>query len=140
MFQQYALIPCHRHHAPVQDRGVERVHFGTQQRREAVVINEMQPYACVRCGVSYSTPEPQLFSFNSPQGMCRDCDGLGVRYDFDLETLIPDDQLSLNEGAIELLGPIRDMVGGLEAPWRQASVIVNRLDSGPDLLLRLARG
>jgi len=35
------------------------------------------------CGISYEPPSPQLFSFNSPQGMCVDCQGLGMRHDFD---------------------------------------------------------
>jgi excinuclease ABC subunit A len=50
-----------------------------------------------------------LFSFNSPQGMCADCNGLGVRHDFDLESLIPDDSMSLAKGAVTLVGPFRDM-------------------------------
>jgi excinuclease ABC subunit A len=41
------------------------------------------PLACVKCGVSYATPEPQLFSFNSPQGACPTCDGLGDIYGID---------------------------------------------------------
>src|SRR5262249_43120482 len=40
-------------------------------------------YACTHCDRSYEPPSPQLFSFNSPQGMCPDCDGLGTRYSFD---------------------------------------------------------
>ena len=36
-------------------------------------------YACTHCGISYQQPSPQLFSFNSPQGMCSDCQGLGIR-------------------------------------------------------------
>ncbi|MGD8453449.1 MAG: excinuclease ABC subunit UvrA [Phycisphaerae bacterium] len=51
-------------------------------------------YACADCGVSFEPPEPQMFSFNSPQGMCAHCDGLGTRYDFDPELLVPDPRLS----------------------------------------------
>ena len=40
-------------------------------------------HACQGCGTSYSEPTPQLFSFNSPAGMCPDCDGLGMRHSFD---------------------------------------------------------
>ncbi len=47
-------------------------------------------YACGACGLSYEPPNPQLFSFNSPQGMCGHCDGLGTRFDFDPELLVPD--------------------------------------------------
>jgi excinuclease ABC subunit A len=66
-------------------------------------------YACTHCGRSYEPPSPQLFSFNSPQGMCLDCDGLGTRYTFDADVLIPDQALSFYEGAIPLVGPLRGM-------------------------------
>jgi excinuclease ABC subunit A len=66
-------------------------------------------YACTHCGVSYEPPSPQLFSFNSPQGMCTECNGLATRHDFDLDLLIPDDSLSLMKGAVVLLGKFRDL-------------------------------
>ena len=47
-------------------------------------------FACARCDVSFEPPTPQMFSFNSPQGMCLHCDGLGLRYDFDPDLLVPD--------------------------------------------------
>jgi excinuclease ABC subunit A len=66
-------------------------------------------YACTHCGISYEPPSPQLFSFNSPQGMCSDCNGLALRHDFDLDLLIPDGSLSLAKGAVALLGKFRDL-------------------------------
>jgi len=66
-------------------------------------------YACTHCGISYEPPSPQLFSFNSPQGMCPDCNGLALRHDFDLALLIPDESLSLAKGAVALLGRFRDL-------------------------------
>ena len=63
-------------------------------------------YACSWCGISFDPPSPQLFSFNSPQGMCPSCDGLGVRHDFDPDLLVPDPSLSVWKGAIEPLGPV----------------------------------
>src|SRR5262249_45433738 len=63
-------------------------------------------YACIHCGISYEPPSPQLFSFNSPLGMCVDCNGLGVRHDFVLERLIPEPSLSIAKGAFELLGKL----------------------------------
>ena len=60
-------------------------------------------YACPDCNISYEPPSPQLFSFNSPLGMCRDCTGLGSRHDFVLERLIPDPSKSLAKGAIALM-------------------------------------
>jgi excinuclease ABC subunit A len=66
-------------------------------------------YACTHCDRSYEPPSPQLFSFNSPQGMCPDCDGLGMSYSFDPELLIPDPSLSFFNGAIPLVGRMRGM-------------------------------
>jgi excinuclease ABC subunit A len=62
-------------------------------------------YACTSCGRSFPPPTPQLFSFNSPQGMCQGCDGLGRLYTFVPELLIPDPKLSFRKGAIALVGP-----------------------------------
>jgi len=72
-------------------------------------------YACAACGVSYDTPEPQLFSFNSPQGICLACDGLGEFYSFDPELLVPDAKRSFKQGCIELVGAWRGM-----GRWRRA--------------------
>ncbi|NBO92040.1 MAG: excinuclease ABC subunit UvrA [Planctomycetia bacterium] len=66
-------------------------------------------YACTTCNTSYEPPTPQLFSFNSPHGMCPDCDGLGTRYSFDPEVLIPDPTKSFYAGAIPLVGSLREM-------------------------------
>lgn len=51
-------------------------------------------YACTHCGISFEPPTPQLFSFNSPTGMCTTCDGLGEMFDFDPELLVPDPTLN----------------------------------------------
>ena len=56
--------------------------------------------ACVDCGASYPEINPRLFSFNSPQGACPACGGLGTRDDFDPDLLVPDPELSLADGAI----------------------------------------
>jgi excinuclease ABC subunit A len=66
-------------------------------------------YACADCGLGLDAPTPQHFSFNSPQGMCPACDGLGVRHEFDPELLVPDPALSLWDGAIAPLGPVKEM-------------------------------
>jgi excinuclease ABC subunit A len=66
-------------------------------------------YACTHCNRSYAPPSPQLFSFNSPQGMCPDCDGLGTRFSFDPDLLVPDQALSFFGGAIPLVGQLRGM-------------------------------
>ena len=61
-------------------------------------------FACPDCGVSAEEPTPQMFSFNNPQGMCPDCHGLGARFAMDLSLVVPDDGLSVNEGAIAPIG------------------------------------
>ncbi|HBV62053.1 MAG TPA: excinuclease ABC subunit A, partial [Rhodopirellula sp.] len=66
-------------------------------------------YACGGCGRSFKPPSPQLFSFNSPQGMCEGCDGLGRLYTFVPELLVPDEKLSIRKGAIKLLGKWGDL-------------------------------
>ncbi|MBL8822188.1 MAG: excinuclease ABC subunit UvrA [Planctomycetia bacterium] len=66
-------------------------------------------YACTHCGNSYEPPSPQMFSFNSPIGMCMDCDGLGNKIDFAEELLVPDPNKSFYQGAIPLVGPMTHM-------------------------------
>ncbi len=66
-------------------------------------------YACSPCGISFQPPTPQLFSFNSPQGMCQECDGLGHLYTFDPSLLIPDANKSFKKGCFELLGKWSDL-------------------------------
>ncbi len=56
--------------------------------------------ACVDCGVSMPEMTPRAFSFNSPHGACPECQGLGSLYDFDPARLVPDESLSLVDGAI----------------------------------------
>jgi excinuclease ABC subunit A len=57
------------------------------------------------CGVSFPAPTPQSFSFNSPQGMCETCNGLGRRLTVSPELLIPDENLTIDEGAVVSWGP-----------------------------------
>jgi len=59
-----------------------------------------EKHACIYCQISYPEIIPQIFSFNSPKGACRDCDGLGTRQYFDPDLIIPNKNLSLREGAI----------------------------------------
>ena len=66
-------------------------------------------YACNSCGISFQPPTPQLFSFNSPQGMCYECDGLGQMFSFDPEKLVTDPTKSLAKGCIELFGQWKDL-------------------------------
>jgi excinuclease ABC subunit A len=66
-------------------------------------------YACAACGVSYDTPEPQLFSFNSPQGACPACEGLGDIYGIDPAKLVTNPEKTLRKGALGVLGSYREM-------------------------------
>ena len=66
-------------------------------------------YACTHCAISFEPPTPQLFSFNSPQGMCLACDGLGRVHSFAHELLMAEPAKSLNDGAIPLIGAIKGM-------------------------------
>ncbi|MDR1705637.1 MAG: excinuclease ABC subunit UvrA [Clostridiales bacterium] len=63
-----------------------------------------QNYSCPDCGVSLEEVEPRMFSFNNPAGACPDCTGLGFQMKFDPELIIPDDSLSLVNGAVNAIG------------------------------------
>jgi excinuclease ABC subunit A len=64
-------------------------------------------YACTDCGISFEPPSPQLFSFNSPQGMCHECNGLGDRFEFVVESLVQEEKKSLWAGSLALLGAVK---------------------------------
>ncbi len=66
-------------------------------------------FACDHCGISYPELTPQLFSFNNPQGACPSCDGLGSMMYFDPDLIVPNQELSLREGAV--------------APWSRSSSV-----------------
>jgi excinuclease ABC subunit A len=59
-----------------------------------------QSLACTHCGLSFEELQPRNFSFNSPYGACSTCDGLGTRLEVDTELVVPDPDLSIEEGAI----------------------------------------
>jgi excinuclease ABC subunit A len=60
-----------------------------------------QRNACPHCGISLGDLEPRTFSFNSPFGACRKCNGLGIKIEFDPELIIPDRSKSILEGAVK---------------------------------------
>jgi len=64
---------------------------------------------CPSTGISYNEPAPHTFSFNSPQGACPTCNGLGVVSEVDVKKIIPDDKLSIRKGGIEPIGKYRNM-------------------------------
>ncbi len=63
-----------------------------------------QNFACTECGISIDEIQPRSFSFNNPFGACPDCFGLGYKMEFDVDLMIPDKSLSINQGAIVVLG------------------------------------
>ncbi len=73
-----------------------------------------EQFACLNCNISYEEPSPRLFSFNSPFGACQVCDGLGQKMKVDPDLVVPNDSLSINEGAIKPWG------GAEMANWYRA--------------------
>ncbi len=63
-----------------------------------------QSFSCPDCGISIEEVEPRSFSFNNPFGACPVCYGLGYKMEFDISLMIPDDSLSIDKGAIAVLG------------------------------------
>lgn len=66
-------------------------------------LNFSEHFACKHPGCGFSVPklEPRLFSYNTPIGACKECNGLGIKQEVDIDILIPDRSLSINEGAIK---------------------------------------
>jgi excinuclease ABC subunit A len=105
-----------------------------------VVDGEMLTFseqnACPACGISFPKLTPQMFSFNSPHGMCSECNGLGTKFEFDPELFV-DPEKSLSEGAVRPWGELRKKKSSgiyqaakqitaqfnhdLETPWRELS-------------------
>lgn len=67
-------------------------------------IHFSQSFSCPDCGISIEEIEPRSFSFNNPFGACPVCFGLGYKMEFDVNLMIPDQSLSISEGAIVVLG------------------------------------
>ncbi len=92
----------------IERRLTESVEVALNLADDVVVINTLdggdrlfsRRLACTYCGVSMPEMTPRAFSFNSPHGACSDCQGLGAVYDFDPTRLVPDESVSLQDGAI----------------------------------------
>jgi len=95
---------------------------------------------CPQCGTAIDDLEPRHFSFNSPYGACKECDGLGTRLRIDPERVIPDTSKSLAEGAIASMGDAggtwtagtlrglaRTFRFSLDTPWKRLPLKVRRL-------------
>ena len=68
------------------------------------MLSFSQSFSCPDCGISISEVEPRSFSFNNPFGACPVCFGLGYKMEFDMELIIPNQELSINQGAIVVPG------------------------------------
>ncbi len=88
---------------------VADVHYpdevGVSGRREELRLSEHN--ACPHCNLSFPDLSPQLFSFNSPLGMCPECNGLGTQMNVDLDLIIQDPTLSVLDGALRWFGELR---------------------------------
>src|SRR5918993_953977 len=96
---------------------------------ESMLFSES--FMCTNCGASIAEIQPRTFSFNSPHGACDRCDGLGSRLEIDPVLVVPNEDLSVNEGAVvpwansqteyhrSVLGALADKYGiDLDVPWR----------------------
>lgn len=75
--------------------------------------------SCGYCGLSFPTLSPQAFSFNSPQGMCHSCNGLGTQVAFEPDLVIPDKELTLREGCLKPVGGLDDDRGSMDAVFHR---------------------
>ncbi len=114
------------------------VYINKPESGEDVMFSEQ--FACPHCGLSFDEPAPRLFSFNSPYGACSKCDGLGVLTKIDPDLIVPDKTLSINEGAIAVLGGRREgwlyeMIAGLarrmrfslDTPWKDLPLQIRNI-------------
>jgi excinuclease ABC subunit A len=111
--------------------GIASIAVTTHEGHEEVQTFS-QKLACTYCGLSFEELAPRNFSFNSPYGACQTCDGLGTRLEVDAELVVPDPDLSVNEGALapwasatleywyRVLEAVADTHGfSLDTPWRK---------------------
>ena len=124
----------------IQKRLTDSIELALKQSGGLVYVNKIdeqqdvmfsEQFACPHCNLSFEEPAPRTFSFNSPYGACPKCDGLGVLTQIDPNLIVPDDSLSINEGAIAVLsgrheGWLYEMIASLahklnfslDTPWR----------------------
>ena len=87
-------------------------------------------HACPQCGFSVPPLEPRLFSFNAPLGNCNECNGLGIKREVDLRLLVPNENLSLNQGAIVYQ---KGIVGTTNLEWKEFVYLCNAYDIPMDI-------
>jgi len=93
----------------IRERLAEDIEISLEKSGGTVIIQVLdgdelifsEKMACPECGTGFEEMEPSAFSFNSPQGACPECHGLGTSMEFDPELIVPDKTLSLRQGAVE---------------------------------------
>jgi len=80
--------------------GVAEVELMPSDNSAGEILTFSQHLACPKCGSSFDEPAPRSFSFNSPYGACEACDGLGTTFEIDPELVIPNPDLSIEDGAV----------------------------------------
>jgi len=101
---------------------------GENAERETVLSSA---YACGKCGAGFEAPTPQLFSFNSPHGMCTGCDGLGRRHAFSPDLLVPDPTRSFEKGAFLHLGALSEMGRWKRHLYKGVAETIDRIKEWP---------
>jgi len=112
--------------------GVAEVEIVERDGEESETLTFSEHLACTHCGLSFEELAPRNFSFNSPYGACEACDGLGTRFQVDPELVIADEDLSIDEGAIQpwsgfrgeyfkrVLHAVGDQYGfSTDTPWKK---------------------
>ena len=90
-------------------------------------------YSCPYCGFSVGKLEPKLFSFNAPLGACPECNGLGMRKEVDLDILVPNKDLTLNQGAITYY---KNIVGSENIEWQEFEALCNHYAIDMDIAFK----
>ncbi len=114
----------------------ESVRTAMQQGKGTIAVLEMdskqlryysRQLMCPTTGLSYAEPAPHSFSFNSPQGACPHCNGLGIVAEVDIKKIIPNDKISIKKGGLVALGKYRDTL-----PFRMIEAIAEKYDFSLD--------
>ena len=100
----------------ISGRLTESVETALQLAAGIVLIHQLdgpelffsEHFACIDCVISYEELAPRMFSFNSPYGACQTCNGLGTIMEIDPDLIVPDKNLSLNQGALKPWGEARE--------------------------------
>lgn len=96
----------------IEKRLTDSIETALKLAKGLVIIDEIggeqktysQNFACTDCNISVDEIQPRSFSFNNPFGACPDCSGLGYKMEFDIDLMIPDQSLSINDGAVVVYG------------------------------------